>query len=255
MDDILELRKKLDLIDAELIRLFAERMAAAEEIGRYKRVKGLPIEDLEREEAVVSSRLEKLPEERRDAGERFVRLLIDESKRVQTRGLNVYLIGMPDCGKTRTAKKLHVLTGLPVCDTDKLIMRTAGKTIDEIFDSSGEEFFRLMEAAVLRSAAAKGGMIVALGGGTPLYGDNASIMRYSGITVFLDRAPERLLNQNILNRPLLRGKDQEEINAKILRQYGERHDRYAACADLVTDPDAEGAAESIAGFLYTRKYI
>ncbi len=252
MKDLILLREKLDSVDAEILRLYSERMELAKEIGEVKRVNGLPIVDKAREEEVVTSRLEAVSEERRPGAERLMRLLIDESKAAQRRGLNIYLIGMPDCGKTRMGKKLRELTGLPLADTDKLIMKTTGKTIDEIFDASGEESFRLIEAAVLRSLAQKGGMIAALGGGTPLFGNNAEVMKHSGFTVFLDRAPEKLLDQNIVNRPLLRGGTREEINERIMKQYKERHESYKAIADLVIDPDAEGAAERIADYYLER---
>lgn len=245
MMELTEAREKLDAIDAELTRLFAERMEISKAVGEYKRVNGLPVTNEEREGEVVSSRVGNVPEEYKPGAERLVRLLIDESKRVQRRGLNLYLTGMPDCGKTRMGKKLRELTGLPLADTDKLIMRSTGKTIDEIFDSAGEEAFRLIESAVLRSAAKKGGMIVALGGGTPLYKNNAEIMKYSGFTVFLDRAPEKLIGQDVTNRPLLRGSTREEIDERIMKQYNERHELYLKIADLTVDPDVEDAAQII----------
>lgn len=44
-----ECRKKIDVIDAELIRLFEERLKVAAEIGREKSRNGIPIRDLDRE--------------------------------------------------------------------------------------------------------------------------------------------------------------------------------------------------------------
>lgn len=248
MDDLNELREKLDGIDRGIMRLFAERMDTAESIGRLKRINGIPVTDPAREQKVISSRLECLPEKYRDGAERLTRLLIGESKRLQKSGFNLYLEGMPDCGKTRMGKKLKELLSLPLADTDGIIMSSVGKTIDEIFDSSGEETFREIEAQVLLAAAAKGGTIVALGGGTPLWGDNASVMKHSGVTVFLDRKPEKLLGQNVVNRPLLRGSTREETDRRILAQYAERHDKYLALSDLTVDPDDPSAAEAIAEF-------
>lgn len=248
MDDLRELREKLDGVDREIMRLFAERMDTAERIGRVKRAKGLSVTDPAREADVLSSRLEYVPDVYADGAERLMRLLIDESKRIQKKGLNLYLTGMPDCGKTRMGKKLKELLSLPLADTDKIIMRSVGKTIDEIFDEYGEERFREIESGVLLAVALKGGTIVALGGGTPFFFDNDSVIKHSGVTVFLDRKPEKLLGQNIVNRPLLRGKTQEEIDRRILAQYGERHEKYLTIADLTVDPDDPSAAETIAEF-------
>ena len=52
--DIQELRGKIDRVDDELVRLYGERMELAREIGRYKREKGLPVLDTERERNLLN---------------------------------------------------------------------------------------------------------------------------------------------------------------------------------------------------------
>jgi shikimate kinase len=71
-------------------------------------------------------------------------------------------------------------------------------------------------------------------------------MKNSGFTVFLDRRLEALHGQDTVNRPLLSADSRAETDARIDRLYAERHEKYAACADLTLDPDADGAAERIA---------
>ena len=248
MKELDELRTKLDGIDKELMRLYAERMETAEEIGAVKRLALMDALDPAREEEVVSSRLSMLPERFREGGERLVRLLMNESKRVQKKGLNLYLVGMPDCGKTRMGRKLAAALGMGLCDTDRMIMNGTGMTIDEIFASMGEEGFRTLETEALKAAAAHGGLIVATGGGMPMREENAKLMRYSGVTVFLDRALDKLHGQATNNRPLLAADTPEEVDTNIDRLYHERYEKYEACADIKLDPDAEGAAERAAGF-------
>ncbi|MFC2071891.1 prephenate dehydratase [Chloroflexota bacterium] len=48
-----DLRKKIDETDAKIVRLIAERMRVAEEIGGEKRQQGKQIEDIEREQRVL----------------------------------------------------------------------------------------------------------------------------------------------------------------------------------------------------------
>ncbi len=50
-----DLRKKIDETDAEIVRLLAERIRDAEEIGREKQKEGKPVEDLSREEKVLAN--------------------------------------------------------------------------------------------------------------------------------------------------------------------------------------------------------
>lgn len=51
--DLQEIRKSLDEIDGEMLRLFARRMALVEEVAEYKKKNGLPILDAGREEAIL----------------------------------------------------------------------------------------------------------------------------------------------------------------------------------------------------------
>jgi len=54
-DPYLNLRREIDRIDAELLRLLNERAAAALEIGRLKRARNEPIHVPEREQAVLEA--------------------------------------------------------------------------------------------------------------------------------------------------------------------------------------------------------
>jgi len=52
--DIQELRQEIDGIDSEIVRLYGRRMEVAQEIGRYKKAKGLAVQDTERERALLN---------------------------------------------------------------------------------------------------------------------------------------------------------------------------------------------------------
>ncbi|MDP3882373.1 MAG: chorismate mutase [Nanoarchaeota archaeon] len=54
--DISELRVKIDSIDHQLLVLLKDRLELAEQIGAYKKEKGLPIRDIKREEEVLKER-------------------------------------------------------------------------------------------------------------------------------------------------------------------------------------------------------
>ncbi|MDO5702176.1 MAG: chorismate mutase [Lachnospiraceae bacterium] len=60
MRNIDELRKEIDRIDSELVRLFEERMNIALEIAAYKKQNGLPILDEGREKAVIEKCVSRL---------------------------------------------------------------------------------------------------------------------------------------------------------------------------------------------------
>jgi len=51
--DIADWRKKIDEIDRKLVTLINERAHAAQEIGRIKRVRNLPVYEAERERVIL----------------------------------------------------------------------------------------------------------------------------------------------------------------------------------------------------------
>ncbi len=61
-------RKKIDKIDKKLLQLLDERMELAEEIGRIKKARSLPVYDARREEELVK-KLKVLPKKTLGDGE------------------------------------------------------------------------------------------------------------------------------------------------------------------------------------------
>ena len=139
---------------------------------------------------------------------------------------NIYLIGMPSSGKSTLGKRLARALHYHFVDTDRLIIREEGRSIADIFAQSGEAYFREAEARVLRTIKPGGGLVVATGGGMPCFHDNMTYIKATGLSVFLDVAPEKLAQRMITHarqfpatkpeRPLFDAGDQALLD--ILRQ-------------------------------------
>ena len=81
--DIQDYRTRIDQVDAELVRLYCERMEIAGEIGRYKREHGLPVTDTEREKNLLN-RVGKLAGKENEEGVReLFALLMSHSRAKQ----------------------------------------------------------------------------------------------------------------------------------------------------------------------------
>ena len=81
-------------------------------------------------------------------------------------------------GKSRIGKNLAEKLGLPFVDLDDQIEKKHGKRISEIFKEKGEIFFRKSETEVLKDILEdKNSLVVALGGGTPCYGNNLDLIK------------------------------------------------------------------------------
>lgn len=73
--DIIELREKINAVDARLMEAFLERMRLSEEVADYKREHGIPITDKAREREVLASAQESAGEYGRFAYELFHTLM------------------------------------------------------------------------------------------------------------------------------------------------------------------------------------
>ncbi|MBQ2802640.1 MAG: shikimate kinase, partial [Lachnospiraceae bacterium] len=91
---------------------------------------------------------------------------------------NIILTGFMGSGKTTVGLRLSYKLKTPVEDTDKLIEQREGRSISEIFASSGEAYFRELETLLLKEIKERGyGRILSVGGGTPIRAQNRALMR------------------------------------------------------------------------------
>ena len=140
----------------------------------------------------------------------------------------IYIIGMPGCGKSKTAKYLQIEKNQYIIDLDKYIEEQLQTDIPTIFSKYGEEYFRLLETRALDQISDDfGDVIVSCGGGVVTNSNNFTVMK-KGVTVFLD-APIVTLKEHLSNsstqRPLLKIKTIEQI-------YNERIELYRKFADV-----------------------
>ncbi|MCE9525839.1 MAG: shikimate kinase [Planctomycetales bacterium] len=160
--------------------------------------------------------------------------------------MNLYLIGYRGSGKTSVAAEVGKLLGWPWLDADVEIERRAGKTIKQIFDASGEQTFRDLEAAVIADLAKLENHVVALGCGAILREESRQAIRGSGKVIWLQASPAVLFRRisgdasTADRRPnLTAGGGLAEVE----RLLAIRSRIYAACADLTLDAEQSAPAE------------
>lgn len=118
------------------------------------------------------------------------------------------LIGMSGSGKTTAGQALARLAKCDFVDSDEIIERDlAGKTIETIFKDSGESEFRRFEKMALTrlfEMASDNGtnqfdqkIVVATGGGMPLFEDNFARLKELGTVVYLKCNAEILASRLI----------------------------------------------------------
>jgi shikimate kinase len=100
-------------------------------------------------------------------------------------GINIYLIGMMGSGKTTIGKYLAQGLNYRFVDTDQTIEAIAKKPITQIFQQSGETYFRELETKVLAELSVYTRSVIATGGGIIQQQINWSYLRH-GLIVWLD---------------------------------------------------------------------
>ena len=142
----------------------------------------------------------------------------------------IFLIGMMGSGKSYWAQKMAKWNKCVGYDLDALIEMNEEKTIAEIFNEDGEDYFRKVEAKILRWFKEKKKFIIATGGGTPCFQENMHWMKKEGIVIWLDEPVEVLvkrLSPEKNKRPLIANLSDAEIAAYIEDKLVERHSFYS----------------------------
>jgi shikimate kinase len=139
----------------------------------------------------------------------------------------IILLGYMGCGKSTIAEKLSGLLHLPFVDLDKSIEAKARMTINQIFETFGEVYFRKLEHDVfVELLATSKNQIIGLGGGTPCYANNHELLKGEGITsIYLKASVETLFNRlshNKSKRPIVANKSEAELQEFIAKHLFDR---------------------------------
>jgi shikimate dehydrogenase len=134
---------------------------------------------------------------------------------------NIVLLGMPSCGKSTLGKIIAEKLNKTFIDIDKEIIKTAGKSIPEIFKDDGEDAFRKLEKATVQKFAKEHNQVIAPGGGVVKDFSNIQSLQQNGILLFIDRDLDKLVADE--TRPL--SKDKAAIE-KLHQERYHIYDRY-----------------------------
>lgn len=153
--------------------------------------------------------------------------------------MRYFLVGFMGSGKTYWGPSFAARLGLSFVDLDSLIETRESCSISQIFAEVGESGFRYLEQLHLHSLLKRRNIVVATGGGTPIFLDNMDWMNYFGVTVYLKAAPE-ILQSRLLkvqkHRPLISTFHAAELMEFIHLALTARSEFYKK-AQIVLHPD------------------
>ncbi len=151
--------------------------------------------------------------------------------------MRFFLIGFMGSGKSFWGKRLASITKIPFVDLDYYIESKEGKSIDAIFKTNGEVYFRKIERDYLEEIySIHDTCIIATGGGTPCFHDTMNWMKKSGVTIYLYSSIEYILSRLLKNphrRPLLNHLSTTELKQYIECLFAEREHTYQESQYLI----------------------
>ena len=143
----------------------------------------------------------------------------------------IFLIGYMGCGKTTIGKMLARRLGARFEDTDAMVERVEGASVEDVFYYEGEERFRLLERKTLDAIDKMDEfLVVATGGGLPVKGDNMKRLLEMGMVVYLERPAEQIMKRltpyGLKRRPKLAKLRPDEILGYMRDEIMERERFY-----------------------------
>ena len=155
--------------------------------------------------------------------------------------MTFFLIGFMGSGKTYWGKIWASIYSFTFIDLDEVIEKKEGKSIADIFDIKGENYFREIEAATLRNFEDLENTIIACGGGTPCFYENIEWMNTKGTTIYLYSTAQEIL-QRVLSeqdkRPLIKKMNKGELLFFIEQKLREREVFYNVATLTVASKEA-----------------
>ena len=155
---------------------------------------------------------------------------------------NIILVGMPSCGKSTVGVILAKTMNKGFVDTDILIQQREEKTLQEIINTKGNDYFHKIEESVLLDFEDENYVVAT--GGSAIYFDKAmDKFKENGIIVYLKVSLETVLHRlnNITTRGVTLAKGQT-----LGDLYNQRIPLYEKHADIIIEDNGLSVEEEVA---------
>lgn len=132
--------------------------------------------------------------------------------------MNIILVGFMGSGKTTLGKQLAKKRKMQFIDTDKEIELKTEMTISEIFQQSGEAYFRILECNLVEQFQEVDNCVIATGGGMPCHHQLMQKLLKIGICVHLKCTANEIMlriQDEIDERPMFQQFQLHELESQI----------------------------------------
>ncbi len=147
---------------------------------------------------------------------------------------------MPSSGKSTLGRALAVALQYEYVDMDEILVANEGRSIFDIFNENGEEYFREIESELLNTFKINQKKVISTGGGVPCFFNNMDFILKNGISIYLDVTPEglfeRIASSTKNDRPLIDKSDAKKLMDNLKVKYNYRYKFYSQ-ANIVIQTD------------------
>lgn len=168
--------------------------------------------------------------------------------------MKIILIGFMGSGKSAVGKRLAQELGLPLIDSDELILQKSKRSsINEIFKKDGETRFRELEIAAAKKLGRATNAVIATGGGAVM---NQIIFTYlknkpQTVVIYLALAFATLKRRlrHDKNRPLFADAQKARVLYKL------RKPLYRHYADIIVNRDKKNPEATVAEIVKKLRHL
>ena len=170
----------------------------------------------------------------------------DESRSADGGPSSIFLIGMMACGKSTVGRHLAQRLGWDFVDVDRAIEQRTGVSISCIFAVEGEAGFRAREAQMLAELTHRSGIVVATGGGAPMFEISRRLLA-QGLVIELATTVSDIIErtQHDTTRPLLQAPDRIARIRALMLERGPVYDSCCAHKVMTTRKSPEVVVNKI----------
>ncbi len=133
-------------------------------------------------------------------------------------------------GKSTIGKKLSTLLNYSFIDLDEYIEQKTKKSIDTIFETESENYFRKLESECLNEIISNTEKkIISLGGGTVCFNNNLAFIKKSGSLIYIQLSANLLaqrIEEGTPHRPLMKNYKGIELIFQVEKMLQERKNYY-----------------------------
>ncbi|MBT8244473.1 MAG: AAA family ATPase [Winogradskyella sp.] len=163
----------------------------------------------------------------------------------------IVLVGYMGSGKSTIGKDLSKIIDYEFIDLDTYIEENEEMSVSKLFKDKGEIYFRKKEMLYLKQILeAKENIVLALGGGTPCYGNNMDLIStHKNVKSFYLKASlkelAKRLNPEKENRPLISHLINEDDFIEFLGKHLFERSVFYSKASITVNTDCKSINETV----------